>query len=63
MTNEELKDILGQQMQLLLEKSKQKIEWCNTGDELMKLSMGMSYIAKAITDCNEAIRKEKAVRK
>lgn len=63
MTNEELKDILAQQMKLLLEKSKQKIEWCNTGDELMKLSIGMSNIAKAIIDCNEAILNGKAVQK
>lgn len=52
MSKEELKESLQQQIGLLLEASKERAKWQNGADDIMKLSIGMSYIAKAILACD-----------
>lgn len=44
--------ILQQQMNILLEQSEERKKWTNSSEDIMKLSIGMSHIARAIIECN-----------
>ena len=44
--------ILQQQMNILLEKAEERKKWSTGAEDIMKLSIGMSYVAIAIIECN-----------
>lgn len=51
MEKQEVKEILCQQLKLLAEQTKERSKWQNGAEDVMRMSIGMSYIAKAIVEC------------